>query len=422
MSFIVFLSFKRRSKNKMTYNIHTLSNGLRIIHAPNQSAVAYCGFAVDAGTRDEADHEQGMAHFVEHLLFKGTKKRHAWHILNRMENVGGDLNAYTNKEETIVYSAFLAEHFPRAVELLADIVFHSTFPQQEIDKEVEVIIDEIQSYEDSPSELIFDDFEELLFPNHPLGRNILGKPDLLHQFKSEDALRFTSRYYRPENVVFFVQGNVDFKRVVRLVERATADVAPSTESYSRRRPDLYVPRSLTLHRDTHQAHVMIGSRGYDAHDEKRTALYLLNNILGGPGMNSRLNVSLRERSGLVYNVEANLTSYTDTGVFCIYFGTEHDHVDRCIRLVKKELKRLCEKPLSTNQLNAAKKQIIGQIGVARDNAESTALGMAKTFLHYNKMDDPQEVFRRIEALTSKELWEVSNEMFAEEQLSTLIYL
>ena len=422
MSFIVFLSFKRRSKNKMTYNIHTLSNGLRIIHAPNQSAVAYCGFAVDAGTRDEADHEQGMAHFVEHLLFKGTKKRHAWHILNRMENVGGDLNAYTNKEETIVYSAFLAEHFPRAVELLADIVFHSTFPQQEIDKEVEVIIDEIQSYEDSPSELIFDDFEELLFPNHPLGRNILGKPDLLHQFESEDALRFTSRYYRPENVVFFVQGNVDFKRVVRLVERATADVAPSTESYSRRRPDLYVPRSLTLHRDTHQAHVMIGSRGYDAHDEKRTALYLLNNILGGPGMNSRLNVSLRERSGLVYNVEANLTSYTDTGVFCIYFGTEHDHVDRCIRLVKKELKRLCEKPLSTNQLNAAKKQIIGQIGVARDNAESTALGMAKTFLHYNKMDDPQEVFQRIEALTSKELWEVSNEMFAEEQLSTLIYL
>ena len=422
MSFIVFLSFKRRSKNKMTYNIHTLSNGLRIIHAPNQSAVAYCGFAVDAGTRDEADHEQGMAHFVEHLLFKGTKKRHAWHILNRMENVGGDLNAYTNKEETIVYSAFLAEHFPRAVELLADIVFHSTFPQQEIDKEVEVIIDEIQSYEDSPSELIFDDFEEQLFPNHPLGRNILGKPDLLHQFKSEDALRFTSRYYRPENVVFFVQGNVDFKRVVRLVERATADVAPSTESYSRRRPDLYVPRSLTLHRDTHQAHVMIGSRGYDAHDEKRTALYLLNNILGGPGMNSRLNVSLRERSGLVYNVEANLTSYTDTGVFCIYFGTEHDHVDRCIRLVKKELKRLCEKPLSTIQLNAAKKQIIGQIGVARDNAESTALGMAKTFLHYNKMDDPQEVFQRIEALTSKELWEVSNEMFAEEQLSTLIYL
>ena len=406
----------------MTYNIHTLPNGLRIIHAPNQSAVAYCGFAVDAGTRDEADNEQGMAHFVEHLLFKGTKKRHAWHILNRMEHVGGDLNAYTNKEETIVYSAFLAEHFPRAVELLSDIVFHSTFPQHEIDKEVEVIIDEIQSYEDSPSELIFDDFEELLFPNHPLGRNILGKPDLLHQFKSEDALRFTSRYYRPENMIFFVQGNVDFKRVVRLVEKSTADLTSNIGTYTRKHPDIYIPQNLTLHRDTHQAHVMIGSRGYDAHNEKRTALYLLNNILGGPGMNSRLNVSLRERSGLVYNVEANLTSYTDTGVFCIYFGTEHDDVDRCMRLVKKELKKLCDKPLSIVQLAAAKKQIIGQIGVARDNAESTALGMAKTFLHYNKMDDPQEVFQRIEALTSKELWEVSNEMFAENQLSTLIYL
>ena len=406
----------------MTYNIHTLPNGLRIIHAPNQSAVAYCGFAVDAGTRDEADNEQGMAHFVEHLLFKGTKKRHVWHILNRMEHVGGDLNAYTNKEETIVYSAFLAEHFPRAVELLSDIVFHSTFPQHEIDKEVEVIIDEIQSYEDSPSELIFDDFEELLFPNHPLGRNILGKPDLLHQFKSEDALRFTSRYYRPENMIFFVQGNVDFKRVVRLVEKSTADLTSNIGTYTRKHPDIYIPQNLTLHRDTHQAHVMIGSRGYDAHNEKRTALYLLNNILGGPGMNSRLNVSLRERSGLVYNVEANLTSYTDTGVFCIYFGTEHDDVDRCMRLVKKELKKLCDKPLSIAQLAAAKKQIIGQIGVARDNAESTALGMAKTFLHYNKMDDPQEVFQRIEALTTKELWEVSNEMFAENQLSTLFYL
>ena len=201
----------------MTYHTHTLPNGIRIIHSPNQSAVAYCGFAIDAGTRDEADNEQGMAHFVEHLIFKGTQKRHAWHILNRMEHVGGDLNAYTNKEETVVYSAFLVEHFPRAVELLADIVFHSTFPQVEIDKEVEVIIDEIQSYEDSPSELIFDDFEELLFPDHPLGRNILGKPDLLRQFKSEDALRFTSRFYRPENAIFFVQGNVDFKKVVRLV-------------------------------------------------------------------------------------------------------------------------------------------------------------------------------------------------------------
>ena len=406
----------------MIYHTHTLSNGLRIIHAPNQSAVAYCGFAIDAGTRDEADTEQGMAHFVEHLIFKGTQKRHAWHILNRMEHVGGDLNAYTNKEETVVYSAFLAEHFPRAVELLADIVFHSTYPQAEIDKEVEVIIDEIQCYEDSPSELIFDDFEELIFPNHPLGRNILGKPHLLHQFKSEDALRFTSRYYRPDNMVFFVQGNIEFKRVIRSVEKAVSDIPATTTERQRKSPLAYLPQTRTVHRDTHQAHVMIGSRGYDAHNEKRTALYLLNNILGGPGMNSRLNVSLRERSGLVYNVEANLTSYTDTGVFCIYFGTEHQQVERCIRLVQKELRKLREKPLSTLQMTAAKKQIIGQIGVARDNAENTALGMAKTFLHYHKMDDPQEVFQRIEALTAKELWEVSNEMFEENYLSTLIYI
>jgi len=406
----------------MNYHTHTLSNGIRIIHAPRQSAVAYCGFAIDAGTRDEEMDQQGMAHFVEHLLFKGTEKRRAWHILNRMENVGGDLNAYTNKEETVVYSAFLVEHFPRAVELLADIVFHSTFPQTEIDKEIEVIIDEIQSYEDSPSELIFDDFEELLFPDHPLGRNILGKPEQLRRFKSEDALRFTSRYYRPENMIFFIQGNVDFKQVIRFVEKSSPQWEENALTMEKRKhPQVYVPQNLTLHRDTHQAHVMIGSRGYDAHNEKRTALYLLNNIIGGPGMNSRLNVALRERSGLVYNVEANLTSYTDTGVFCIYFGTEHKNVERCIRIVKKELKRLCEKPLTPTLLNAAKKQIIGQIGVARDNAESTALGMAKTFLHYGKMDNPKELFHRIEELTAQELWEVSNEMFADDYLSTLIY-
>ncbi len=405
----------------MIYNTHTLTNGLRMIHAQNTSPVAYCGFAIDAGTRDEAEDEQGMAHFVEHLIFKGTKKRHAWHILNRMEHVGGDLNAFTNKEETVVYSAFLVEHFPRAVELLTDIVFHSTYPQHEIDKEVEVIIDEIQSYEDSPSELIFDDFEELLFPNHPLGRNILGKPEQLRQFKSENALKFTSRYYRPDNMILFVQGNIDFKRVVRLVEKAVADIPALTTERKREKPHLYIPRLQTIHRDTHQAHVMIGSRGYDAHDEKRTALYLLNNILGGPGMNSRLNVSLRERSGLVYNVEANLTSYTDTGVFCIYFGSDSEDVDRCIHLVHKELKRLREKPLSANQLAAAKKQIIGQIGVARDNFENTALGMGKTFLHYGKNDEPREVYQRIEALTAHQLWEVANEMFAEDYLSTLIY-
>ena len=405
----------------MEYNIHTLENGLRIIHTSSLSKVSYCGFAINAGTRDEKDNEQGMAHFVEHLIFKGTGKRKAWHILNRMENVGGDLNAYTNKEETVIYSAFLTEHFPRAIELLSDIVFHSTFPQHEIEKEVEVIMDEIQSYEDTPSELIFDDFENMIFKNHPLGRNILGLPEQLKTFSSQDALNFVSRYYKPSNMVFFVQGNIDFKKVIRLAEKNLSDI-PYSEFVSQRTllPD-YIPEDFRIHKDTHQAHVMIGSRGYNAYDEKRTGLYLLNNMLGGPGMNSRLNVSLRERRGLVYNVESNLTSYTDTGVFCIYFGTDPKDVDTCLRLTYKELKRLRDNKLTSSQLMAAKKQLIGQIGVASDNFENNALGLGKTFLHYNKYEPQIGVFRRIEALSADNLLEIANEMFAEEKLSVLIY-
>lgn len=409
------------TRAEMQYNIHTLSNGLRIIHEPSSSKVAYCGFAVDAGTRDEAENEQGMAHFVEHLIFKGTRKRKAWHILNRMENVGGDLNAYTNKEETVIYSAFLTEHFGRALELLADIVFHSTFPQNEIEKETEVIIDEIQSYEDTPSELIFDDFEDMIFRNHPLGRNILGRPDLLKKFRSEDAMAFTSRFYQPSNMVFFVLGDFNFQKIVRQVEKLLVDLPLVTVENQRTIPPLYVPEQLVVHKETHQAHVMIGSRGYNAYDDKRTALYLLNNILGGPGMNSRLNVSLRERRGLVYTVESNLTSYTDTGAFCIYFGTDPEDVDTCLKLTYKELKQMRDVKMTSSQLMAAKKQLIGQIGVASDNNENNALGMAKTFLHYNKYESSESVFRRIEALTAEGLLEVANEMFAEEYLSTLIY-
>ena len=409
------------TRAEMQYNMHALSNGLRIIHEPSSSKVAYCGFAVDAGTRDEAENEQGMAHFVEHLIFKGTRKWKAWHILNRMENVGGDLNAYTNKEETVIYSAFLTEHFGRALELLADIVFHSTFPQNEIEKETEVIIDEIQSYEDTPSELIFDDFEDMIFRNHPLGRNILGRPDLLKKFRSEDAMAFTSRFYQPSNMVFFVLGDFNFQKIVRQVEKLLVDLPLVTVENQRTIPPLYVPEQLVVHKETHQAHVMIGSRGYNAYDDKRTALYLLNNILGGPGMNSRLNVSLRERRGLVYTVESNLTSYTDTGAFCIYFGTDPEDVDTCLKLTYKELKRMRDVKMTSSQLMAAKKQLIGQIGVASDNNENNALGMAKTFLHYNKYESSESVFRRIEALTAEGLLEVANEMFAEEYLSTLIY-
>lgn len=399
----------------------TLPNGLRIVCRPSLSNIAYCGFAVDAGTRDEAENEQGMAHFVEHLIFKGTRKRKAWHILNRMEAVGGDLNAYTNKEEMVVYSAFLSEDMPRAVELLTDIVFNSIFPQREIERETEVIIDEIQSYEDNPAELIFDDFEDMVFRGHPLGRNILGRPELLRQFRTSDVLAFTKRLYHPYNMVFFYQGKVDFKKLVRLLEKLTADIPAGEVKDQRTPPPLYIPEHLVISKDTHQAHVMLGSRGYDAYNDKRTTLYLLNNILGGPGMNSRLNVALRERRGLVYNVESNLTSYTDTGVFCIYFGTDPEDVDTCLKLTYKELKRMRDVKMTSSQLEAAKKQLIGQICVASDNFENNALSMAKTFLHYNKFENLPELCERIGTLTAESVLEVANEMFAEEYLSVLIY-
>lgn len=405
-----------------TISTHTLENGLRIIHCPSPTDVIYCGYAINAGTRDEKDNEQGIAHFVEHLLFKGTTKRRAWHILNRMENVGGDLNAYTNKEETIVYSAFLKQHFLRAAELLTDIVFNSTFPENQIEKEVEVIIDEIQSYEDSPAELIFDDFEELIFPNHPLGRNILGKPELLRGFGSEDALRFTRNRYRTDNMVFFVMGDIDFKKAVKSIERLTNGITVSGEMANGRTSPLpYIPKDITINRDTHQSHVMIGTRAYDAHNKKRTGLYLLNNILGGPGMNSRLNIVLREKNALVYNVESNLTSYTDTGVFSIYFGCDPEDKDRCIELARKELKKLRDNLMKDSQLSAAKRQIIGQLGVASDNFENCALDMGKCFLHYNRYEEKEEVYKRIESISASELLEISNEIFSEDMLSTLVY-
>ncbi|NDW12081.1 insulinase family protein [Bacteroides sp. 214] len=405
----------------MDCNQYTLPNGLRIIHRHKNSEVAYCGYAINAGTRDEMEHEHGMAHFVEHLIFKGTVKRKAWHILNRMENVGGDLNAYTNKEETVVYSAFLKTHFARAAELLTDITFHSVFPPAEIQKEVEVIIDEIQSYEDNPSELIFDDFEDLIFRNHPLGHNILGNPKLLRTFNTQSALSFVERYYHPTNMIFFVQGDFNFKQVVRTIEKLSERIAYKEISTQRSLPPTYVAKQLNVDKQTHQAHVMIGSQAYNAYDDKRTALYLLNNVLGGPGMNSRLNISLRERRGLVYNVESNITSYTDTGAFCIYFGTDPANVDRCLQLVFKELKRLRDTKMSPAQLAAAKKQLIGQIGVASDNHENNALGMAKTFLHYNRFESSDSVFKRIDGLTADLIWEVANEMFSEEHLSALVY-
>ena len=400
---------------------YTLSNGLRIILQPTEGQVSYAGFAINAGTRDERADQPGMAHFVEHMLFKGTEKRKAWHILNHMEKVGADLDAYTNKEETVVYSVFLQEHLKRAVDLMADLVFHSTFPQAEIEKETDVIIGEIQSYEDTPSDLIFDGFEDLIFSGHALGRDILGSAEALKRYTTADALAFYRQFYVPENMVFFVTGRYEMKQVIRYVEKAVEEIPQTPLDYVRLSPSSYIAREQVQHRDTHQAHVMMGNRAYEGNSKKKLMLYLLTNLLGGTGMNSRLNVALREKRGLVYEVEANSTSYTDTGTFSIYFGCDLEDVDRCVALTRRELKKLCEKALTISQLQALKKQTMGQIGVAQDNRENNALGMAKTFLHYDRFVTTEEVYKSMDRLTPVHLLEVANEVFGEQNLSTLIY-
>lgn len=406
----------------MHYLSHILSNGLRMIHLPVVSPVAYCGFAVNAGTRDEDPAQFGLAHFVEHMLFKGTQKRRAWHILNRMENVGGELNAYTSKEETFVYSVSMEEHFNRAFELLTDLVFQSQFPQHEIEKEVDVILDEISSYEDSPSEIIFDEFENLLFDGHSLGHNILGNEKSLMQFNSETGRLFVRRFYVPENMLFFSMGNMNFKQIVKRAESMMGGISFSFPERERKAPLPLAPLHVSRHKDTHQAHVLLGNRAYGMYDDRRIALFVLNNLLGGPGMNSRLNVSLREKHGLVYNVESNITSYTDTGVHTIYFGTDPKNMEKAISLVHKELGRLRNDKLSTFQLQAARKQLMGQLGVSGDNKENTFLGMGKSYLHYNRYDTLQEIYRKIEQVTAEQLLEVANEILTPpDQQFRLIY-
>ena len=454
----------------MKYNTHTLDNGLRIIHLPSDSKVVYCGYQINAGTRDEEPGEEGLAHFCEHVTFKGTERRKAWHILNCLESVGGDLNAYTNKEGTVYYSAILKEHIARAVDLLSDIVFHSVYPQAEIDKEVEVICDEIESYNDSPAELIYDEFENILFKGSSLGHNILGTAEQVRSFTTEDALRFTRKLYRPDNAIFFAYGDIDFKKLVKLIGRALADhesgkpaeeklpqisqitqisqnnnSANTTEAiakeksvesvksvgpknYSSVGPKNYPSvgnemegQTIVMQKNTHQAHVMIGTRAYDVNDDRRMPLYLLNNILGGPGMNAKLNLALREHNGLVYTVESTMVAYGDTGTWSIYFGCDEHDIKRCLRLVRKELDRMMEKPLSDSQLKTAKKQIKGQIGVACDNRENFALDFGKSFLHYGWEKNVDRLYEQVEAITSQQIQDVARELFDKNRLITLIF-
>lgn len=405
----------------MKYNIATLDNGLRIIHLPNTSKIAYCGYQIKAGTRNEKPGDEGLAHFCEHVTFKGTQTHTSTAIINKLESVGGDLNAFTNKEDTVFYSAIPVEHFAKAVDVLSDIVFYSIFPQAEIDKEVEVICDEIESYNDSPAELIYDEFENLVFKGHPLGHNILGSADRVRSFATADAMRFTQQYYRPDNAIFFVYGNIDFKRLVKTLEKLTPkqqqeSLADEAQMVANGR----LPELTILNHDTHQAHVMIGNRAYSATHPLRIPLYLLNNMLGGPGMNARLNVILRERRGLVYSVESSMVCYGDTGLWAVYFGCDPHDVNRCVRLVKSEFNRLMEKPLSEKTLAAAKKQIKGQLAVACDNNENFAIDFGKSFLHFGDEKDIEKLYQKIDAVTAEQIQQVAKEIFDKDSLATLV--
>ena len=391
------------------YNTYTLENGLRIIHLPSISQVVYCGYDIAAGTRNELPGEEGLAHFCEHMSFKGTARRNAIQIINAIEGLGGELNAFTNKEDTVYYAAISKEHFSQAVDVLTDIVFQSQYPQHEIDKEVEVICDEIESYNDSPAELIYDEFENLLFEGHPLGHNILGNAD--------------QRNYRTDRMVFFVYGDINFKQLCRNLGHLTPNgenpslAEPSIPSLNTQKKAQFIEQK----RSTHQAHVMTGCQAYAYNDPRRLTLYLLNNILGGPGMNARLNLSLRERHGLVYTVESTMATYGDTGIWSIYFGCDHHDISRCRRLVRHELDRLMQKPLSQQQLIKAKRQLKGQLAIACDNREQFALDFGRSYLHHGHERDLDTLFRHIDAISAEELQAVACDLFDPQNMTTLIF-
>ena len=387
------------------YNTYTLENGLRIIHLPSISQVVYCGYDIAAGTRNELPGEEGLAHFCEHMSFKGTARRNAIQIINAIEGLGGELNAFTNKEDTVYYAAISKEHFSQAVDVLTDIVFHSQYPQ------------------DSPAELIYDEFENLLFEGHPLGHNILGNADQLRTYTTADALRFVQRNYRTDRMVFFVYGDINFKQLCRNLGHLTPNgenpslAEPSIPSLNTQKKAQFIEQK----RSTHQAHVMTGCQAYAYNDPRRLTLYLLNNILGGPGMNARLNLSLRERHGLVYTVESTMATYGDTGIWSIYFGCDHHDISRCRRLVRHELDRLMQKPLSQQQLIKAKRQLKGQLAIACDNREQFALDFGRSYLHHGHERDLDTLFRHIDAISAEELQAVACDLFDPQNMTTLIF-
>ena len=405
----------------MEIQTHKLSNGIRIIHHQINSAVAHCGIMINTGSRDEAAPEQGITHFIEHALFKGTKKRKAFHILSRLEDVGGELNAYTTKEETWYYSSFMKEYYERSIELLSDIIFNSSLPKKELEKEKDVIMDEIYSYLDSPSEAIFDDYEELIYHGHPIGRNILGIKKTIKSFDPKTVKAYMQKHYNTDQMILSSVGNIDFNKLIRYAEKHLSHIPTNKRKHERLGINVYETRELLVKKDILQAHCIIGNRAYSAKDPKARTLILLSNLLGGPGMNSRLNLGIREKYGFTYTIESNYTTYCDTGVWSIYFGTEPQSVKKTIKLIYKELKKLREVKLGPLQLQKAKQQLIGQLAIAQENNCNLMQSIAKSYQAFEKVESIEDPNQKIIVITAEDIQEVAQEIFKEYQLSTIIY-
>lgn len=401
------------------FETYTLSNGIRGIHRQVRSGVAHCALVVNAGCRDELKSEYGIAHFTEHALFKGTERRKAYQVNCRLENLGGELNAYTTKEDTTLHATVLRRDFQRAVELMADVIFHSSFPDKELKKEREVIADEINSYKDSPSERIYDDFEDLIFKGSELGHNILGSKATIARFNSESLHRFVERTYTTDQMVFSSIGNFSVATARAVAERYLGCVEPTKRGFQRQIPSLYDPFNVHLARHTHQAHGIIGTRGYSIADERRLPLALLVNILGGPSANSLLNIELREKRGLSYNVEATYTPYSDCGIVGIYFSSDHDNMAKCVELIEENVMRLTKEVISPRRLAIAKRQFVAQMAISMESNEGYMLGAGKSYLLYKDIDTLEEAYKKVMAITAEQIMGVAQDSLS--NLSHLLY-
>lgn len=405
---------------------HNLSNGVQIVHRQTASPVVYVGIMIGAGTRHEQPQHNGMAHYVEHCVFKGTEHFSSRQIIRHMEDIGGEINAYTTKEETTYYAATLCQHFRTTLHLLADMVLRPVFPKKEVDKELTVILDEIESYNDSPSELIYDDFESFIFEGSPLAMPVLGTKKSLRKLASSPqyALNWIRNYYRPERMVLFVYGNVSTKQVVTVAEKELGEMfsVASTDSAIGAVGSVSVDDlTRVFRRHTHQAHIMLGARAYAIGDKNQLPMYLINNILGGGSLSSRLNLSLREKYGLVYTVESQTTPLSDTGYWSIYLACEPHYKDQCIELCREELKRLRDVRLTSAQFHRALRQLQGQMAISAENQENNALAMAKQMLYFHHAPLWQETFAKLQEITPAQLQEVANEVYQEDKLYTLMY-